>query len=191
MPPLPLCQAAHLSFSMFLEHNAHSSLGTGHPGANSTLSLLKDYFWWPSMARDVKRFVQCCPDLRHLQKPLPTTNWQTPASARSQPPMVIPTLGVDFITYLLPSDGNTCIQHSRITADLQQSEAPSYHPGQKVWPSTRDIRLKLPCKKFSPRYITSPFTIIRQINPVMYQLQLPSHYRIQSSGFRNIHITKG
>ncbi len=114
--------------------HSHSSLGTGHPGANSTLWLLKDFFWWSSMARDVKRFVQCCPDLRHFQKPLPTTNWQTPATPCVQPPMVTPTLGVDSITYLLPSDGNTCILHSRITTDLQQSEAPSYYTGQKVWP---------------------------------------------------------
>ncbi|KAL0159232.1 hypothetical protein M9458_042957, partial [Cirrhinus mrigala] len=37
-----------------LIHSAHSSLGTGHPGANSTLSLLKDCFWWLNMVRDVR-----------------------------------------------------------------------------------------------------------------------------------------
>ncbi len=41
-----------------LIHSVHASLGTGHPGANRTLSLLKDRFWWPNMARDVRRFVQ-------------------------------------------------------------------------------------------------------------------------------------
>ncbi|KAI2643793.1 Transposon Tf2-9 polyprotein [Labeo rohita] len=49
--------------------------------------------------------------------------------------------------------------------------------GGKVWLSTRDIRLKLPCRKLSPRYI-GPFEILRQINEVTYQLQLPSRYRI-------------
>ncbi len=43
-----------------LVHSAHSSLGTGHPGANATLSLLKDRHWWPNMARDVRSFVQGC-----------------------------------------------------------------------------------------------------------------------------------
>lgn len=38
----------------------------------------------------------------------------------------------------------------------------------------------LPCKKLSPRY-SGPFTVTQQINPVTYQLQLPSHYRIHSS----------
>ncbi len=88
-------------------HSAHSSLGTGHPGANGTLSLLKDRFWWPNMAQDVRRFVQGCSDCavskspRHLLSgkllplPFPTQPWSH--------------LGVDFITDLPPSNGNTCI----------------------------------------------------------------------------------
>ncbi len=87
-------------------HSAHSSLGTGHPGANGTLSLLKDRFWWPNMDRDVRRFVQGCSDCaisknpRHLPSgkllplPVPTRPWSH--------------LGVDFITDLPPSNGNTC-----------------------------------------------------------------------------------
>ncbi len=67
-----------------LIHSTHTSLGTGHPGVNTTLSLLKDRFWWPNMARDVRRFVQGCPDCaisrssRHLPAgklhPLPIPN---------------------------------------------------------------------------------------------------------------------
>ncbi len=88
-------------------HLAHSSLGTGHPGANGTLSLLKDRFWRPNMAQDVRRFVQGCSDCavskspRHLPSgkliplPVPTRPWSH--------------LGVDFITDLPPSNGNTCI----------------------------------------------------------------------------------
>ncbi len=90
-----------------LIHSTHTSLGTGHPGANATLSLLRDRFWWPNMARDVRRFVQGCPDCaiskssRHLPAgkllplPIPNRPWSH--------------LGVDFITDLPASDGNTCI----------------------------------------------------------------------------------
>ncbi len=90
-----------------LIHTTHTSLGTGHPGANATLSLLRDRFWWPNMARDVRRFVQGCPDCaiskcsRHLPAgkilplPIPNCPWSH--------------LGVDFITDLPVSDGNTCI----------------------------------------------------------------------------------
>ncbi len=50
-------------------------------------------------------------------------------------------------------------------ADVQRAPTPLYHPGDRVWLSTRDIRLRLPCKKLSPRYI-GPFKIQRQINEV-------------------------
>ncbi len=52
-----------------LIYSAHSSLGTGHPGANGTLSLLKDRFWWPNMARDMRRSVQGCPDCAISKSP--------------------------------------------------------------------------------------------------------------------------
>ncbi len=322
-----------------LIHSAHSSRGTGHPGANNTLSLLRDRFWWPNMARDVRRFAQGCPDCamskspRHLPAgkllPLPVPNrpWSH--------------LGVDFVTDLPPSEGKTCIlvmvdrfskscrllplkglptalemaellfnhvfryygipedivsdrgpqfisrvwkaffqllgvtvslssgyhpesngqterkiqevgrflrtfyhghqnswnqflgwaeyaQNSlrqpstgltpfqcvlgfqpplfpwsgepsdvpavdywfresekvwvihhhfqravcrqKTAADVKRAETPTYHPGQKVWLSTRDIRL--PCRKLNPRFV-GPFTILEQVNPVTY-LPTPS-----------------
>ncbi|KAI2648258.1 Transposon Tf2-9 polyprotein [Labeo rohita] len=70
-----------------LIHTTHTSLGTGHPGANNTLSLISERFWWPNMARDVKREA---PSLASPNRP-----WSH--------------LGVDFMTDLPPSDGNTCI----------------------------------------------------------------------------------
>ncbi len=65
----------------------------------------------------------------------------------------------------------------KLTADLRRSDSPPYQPGQKVWLSTWDIRLLLPCKKLAPRYV-GPFVIQKQINPVTFQLKLPSQYRI-------------
>ncbi|KAK3537551.1 hypothetical protein QTP70_013788 [Hemibagrus guttatus] len=46
-----------------------------------------------------------------------------------------------------------------------------------VWLSTRNLHLKLPCRKLSPRFV-GPFEIIRQVNPVAYRLRLPATYRI-------------
>ncbi|KAK3510624.1 hypothetical protein QTP70_011878 [Hemibagrus guttatus] len=47
-----------------------------------------------------------------------------------------------------------------------------YQRSQEVWE-----RAHLPCRKLSPRFI-GPFEIIRQVNPVAYQLRLPATYRI-------------
>lgn len=62
-------------------------------------------------------------------------------------------------------------------ANRRRLPNPTYLPGDKVWLSTRDIRLRLPCRKLSPRYL-GPFTIHSQINPVTYRLNLPPRYRI-------------
>ncbi len=69
------------------------------------------------------------------------------------------------------------IRAQRIKADRRRHPHPNYQPGQRVWLSTRDLRLRLPSRKLSPRYV-GPFRILWQINPVTYRLELPAHYSI-------------
>ncbi|KAK3558462.1 hypothetical protein QTP86_018113 [Hemibagrus guttatus] len=59
------------------------------------------------------------------------------------------------------------VQRQRIQADQRRHPHPSYQVGQRVWLSTRNLRLKLPCHKISPKFV-GPFEIIRQVNPVSY-----------------------
>ncbi|KAI2656914.1 Transposon Tf2-6 polyprotein [Labeo rohita] len=69
------------------------------------------------------------------------------------------------------------IHRTKTQADRRRRAGPLYEPGQWVWLSTRDLRLRLPCKKLSPRYV-GPFKISRQITPVSFRLELPPEYRI-------------
>ncbi|XP_060723232.1 uncharacterized protein LOC132844086 [Tachysurus vachellii] len=69
------------------------------------------------------------------------------------------------------------IRRQKVHADRRRRAHPDYQPGQWVWLSTRDIRLHLPSRKLSRRYV-GPFKIIKQVNLVSYRLALPQTYRI-------------
>ena len=49
--------------------------------------------------------------------------------------------------------------------------------GQEVWLDAQNIKTKAPSKKFEQKHL-GPFTIIKKISPVTYQLQLPTHMNI-------------
>ncbi|KAI2647139.1 Transposon Tf2-6 polyprotein [Labeo rohita] len=72
------------------------------------------------------------------------------------------------------------IRNQEIQANRRRRPHPPYQPGQRVWLSTRDIKLRLPSRKLSPRYV-GPFKILKIINEVTYQLELPANYRISPS----------
>ncbi len=69
------------------------------------------------------------------------------------------------------------IRRVKEQADHHRRSGPAYTPGQWIWLSTRNLHLRLPCKKLNPKY-AGPFKIIRQTTPVSYCLALPSNYRI-------------
>ncbi len=72
------------------------------------------------------------------------------------------------------------VRTQEFQANRRHRPHPPYQPGQRVWLSTRDLKLRLPSRKLSPRYV-GPFKIIKQINEVTYQLELPTNYRISPS----------
>ncbi len=87
--------------------SVHSSPGSGHPGSQRTLSLLRNRYWWPNMARDVARYVKGCsvcsiastprrlPEGKLVPLPILRRPWSH--------------LGIDFATDLPSSNGFTTI----------------------------------------------------------------------------------
>ncbi|KAK3559259.1 hypothetical protein QTP86_008828 [Hemibagrus guttatus] len=62
------------------------------------------------------------------------------------------------------------VRRQRIQANRRRRPHPPYWVGQRVWLSTRNLKLKLPCRKLSLKFV-GPFEIIRQVNPVCYRLR--------------------
>ncbi len=56
----------------------HSSLGSGHPGSDRTLSLLQRRYWWPT-GRCPGHLPACqgVLSLRHFEDPPSSTSWET------------------------------------------------------------------------------------------------------------------
>jgi hypothetical protein len=69
------------------------------------------------------------------------------------------------------------VRRQKEQADLHRSEAPLFHPGVRIWLSTRNLPPQLPCEKLSPRFV-GPLKVLRRVSEVTYRLQLPSNYRI-------------
>ena len=89
----------------------------------------------------------------------------------------------DFFTTLANArDAAFCaLQHTaenmKRYADRKRKKAPLLSPGQKVWLDMVNLKTGRPSKKLDVRR-TGPFEILRQINPVAYELRLPPSWRI-------------
>uniref|UniRef100_A0A8C1GVU0 Gypsy retrotransposon integrase-like protein 1 n=1 Tax=Cyprinus carpio TaxID=7962 RepID=A0A8C1GVU0_CYPCA len=111
LPAPPECPANKIYIPKDLRtpliSSAHSSIGTGHPGINKTCSTLQHKYWWPGMLNDIRTFIQGCtlcaiskvphqlPSGKLVPLPIPHRPWSH--------------IGIDFVTDLPVSDGNTCI----------------------------------------------------------------------------------
>ena len=72
------------------------------------------------------------------------------------------------------------VHRQKEQANRHCSESPVFHPGDRVWFSTRNLPLRLCCKKLSPWFVET-FKVLWRVNEVTYRLQLPSHFRISPS----------
>ncbi|KAI2666212.1 Transposon Tf2-6 polyprotein [Labeo rohita] len=85
----------------------HCSKVACHPGVNRTTFLVKQRFWWPSMARDIRPFVLAC-SVCAVSKSSnrPPAGLLQPLSVPSRPWSHI---SLDFVSGLPPSQGNTVV----------------------------------------------------------------------------------
>ncbi len=110
---------------------SHCSKVACHPGVSRTTFLIKQRFWWPSMARDIRCFVLAC-SVCAVSKTSnrPSAGLLQPLSVPSRPWSHI---SLDFVTGLPASSGNTVV----LTVVDRFSKAAHFIPLPKL-PSARE-----------------------------------------------------
>uniref|UniRef100_A0A8C1BM78 Gypsy retrotransposon integrase-like protein 1 n=1 Tax=Cyprinus carpio carpio TaxID=630221 RepID=A0A8C1BM78_CYPCA len=109
----------------------HSSSLACHPGATRTFRLIKQRFWWPSVAQDARRFVSACPICATGKgSNRPPAGLLQPLSVPSRPWSHI---AMDFVTGLPLSSGRTVV----LTVVDRFSKAVHFIPLPKL-PSARE-----------------------------------------------------
>ncbi|XP_075466192.1 centrosomal protein of 70 kDa [Ascaphus truei] len=73
----------------------------------------------------------------------------------------------------------TAVAKQKTKADRHRQMGPSFKPGDLVWLSSKNISLKTPSPKLSPRFL-GPFKILEKINSVAYRLDLPPTMKVPS-----------
>uniref|UniRef100_A0A9J7Y6K0 Gypsy retrotransposon integrase-like protein 1 n=1 Tax=Cyprinus carpio carpio TaxID=630221 RepID=A0A9J7Y6K0_CYPCA len=85
----------------------HSSKIMCHPGVRRSLAAIRQRFWWPAMAEDVRRFVGACPVCaQNKSSNSPPAGLLMPLPIPSRPWSHI---ALDFVVGLPPSSGNTVV----------------------------------------------------------------------------------
>ncbi|KAI2665690.1 Transposon Tf2-9 polyprotein [Labeo rohita] len=136
--PPPGCPPGHLFVPESLRSDVirwgHSSKLACHPGVSRSTFLIRQRFWWPSMARDIRLFVLAC-SVCAVSK---TSN--RPSAGLLQP-LLVPSrpyshMSLDFVTGLPPSQGNTVV----LTVVDRFSKVTHFIPLPKL-PSARETAL--------------------------------------------------
>ena len=65
-------------------------------------------------------------------------------------------------------------------ADAKRADSPGFQVGDLVMLSSKNLRLCLPSKKFTSKFV-GPFKILQIVNPVCFRLELPSSWKIHPS----------
>ncbi|CAJ0956156.1 unnamed protein product [Ranitomeya imitator] len=170
---------------------AHSSRVGGHFGTKRTSELLARTYWWPHMARDVTEqddWASLPPWAEFaLNNAIADSTGQTPfllnygQHPRVPVPMPVSSADSRVADWAVEARDiwdrtqdaiRASKERMRSSADVHRRPAPTFAPGDLVWLSARNIRLRVESTKFAPRYL-GPFKVLERVNPVVYRLALP------------------
>lgn len=62
-------------------------------------------------------------------------------------------------------------------ANRRHFPAPRYHPGRRVWLSSKDLPLQVDCRKLTQQFV-GPFEVEQIVNPDAVQLRLPASMKV-------------
>ncbi|KAM9568095.1 uncharacterized protein ACWYII_039152 [Salvelinus alpinus] len=189
-PSPPECPAGRLYVPSAVRDRliywAHMSPSSGHPGIGRTMRCLDGRYWWPTLAKDVRIYVSSCSVCaqckapRHLHRGYQPVLAPWHQSQTEAPAMDNWFRRAEETWEAVHVHFQHAIRRQKVGADRCRSEAPVFAPGDRVWLSTRNLPLRLLCRKLVPRFV-GPFKVLRRVNEVCYRLQLLTNYHINPS----------
>ncbi|GJX03015.1 retrotransposon protein, putative, ty3-gypsy subclass [Tanacetum coccineum] len=161
---------------------AHEGGLSGHFGRDKTAALLKDYYFWPKMMKDISQYILRCRTCHLAKSTSQNTGLYTPLPVPISPCGILCYLKLSLLT----------IAHEQVRGKIEKQNQKyakqankhrkfaSFKVGDLVWIHMSKERFPGRNAKLKQR-VDGPFRIVQCTRNNAYKVELPGHYGVSAT----------